>query len=402
MTATPTAITLNADHHSTTPLPHALVYVCVIAFLSGLGLLMVYSSSLTTRTGQVDETFLLKQVTFLIAGVILAVICAHIPMTFWKRAAPLLFAFSLILIALVLIPPFGATVNGARRWFRLGGLSFQPSELLKITLPMALCWALSRLPDVTWKNLRSLLKWSSPVSIVGVMIFIPMFLIALEPDLGTALFVASGGVLTLIIWGWSVRMFLLGGIALLPLVGLGLLLKPYQLKRVTGFFDAVRDISDAPYQLKQSLITLGSGGLWGVGLGRGTQKLSFLPEANNDFVFAVIGEELGLLVTLCIPVLWVLFFSTGMSMLNRVRHDRFAYTFGFVLLSQIVLQALINTAVVTALVPPKGISHPLLSYGGSNLVVTLIACGLIYGCGRVKESQSSELSDHEPTERLAA
>ena len=382
----------------------SLVYVCVIAFLSGLGLLMVYSASLTTRTGQVDETFILKQITFLIAGVVVAMICAKMPVIVWKRAAPALFVASVVLILLVLIPPFGVSVNGARRWFRFGGVSFQPSELLKITLPMSLCWLLGKVPEVKWGNWKALLTWKSPAVIVGSVILVPMMLIAMEPDLGTALFVATGGVIALIVWGWSVRLFLFGGLAMLPLVGLGLILKPYQMKRITGYFDAIQDISNAPYQLKQSLITLGSGGLWGVGLGRGTQKLSFLPEANNDFVFAVIGEELGLLVTLCIPLLWVIFFVTGLSMLQRAKEDRFAFVLGFTLLCQIVLQALINTAVVTALVPPKGISHPLLSYGGSNLVVTLMACGLIYGCGRAMKTQepAEVVDDEDVTERLAA
>ncbi|MDB5386289.1 MAG: cell cycle protein, partial [Planctomycetaceae bacterium] len=146
---------------------------------------------------------------------------------------------------------------------------------------------------------------------------------------------------------------------------------------IIGFIDTWTDLSQAPYQIQQSLATLGAGGAWGVGLGRGWQKLSFLPEANTDFVFAVIGEELGLLGTLSVVALWggLLFF--GLRLLSRLQRGGFERIVGLTLLMQLVFQAALNIAVVTALVPPKGISHPLISCGGSNLVVSLMSLGII-------------------------
>ncbi len=359
-----------------------LLFLCVTCFLAGLGLLMVYSASLNTRPGHLDELFILKHVAFLVFGTIIAMICSQIPIGFYKTLAPFFFAISLLAIILVLIPPFGASINGARRWFRFGALSLQPSEFMKITLPLMLCWVLSRFPILTWSELKASRGWLKVLCAVGGVVIVPVLIVAIEPDLGTAVFLFIGALVLMIMWGWSLRLFLCVGILMIPLLSVGLILKPYQLKRITGYVDTLRDINSAPYQLKQSLITLGSGGIFGTGLGQGIQKKSFLPEANNDFVFAVIGEELGLLVTLSIPVLWILFFVSGQRMLSANASDQFAYNLGFVLLFQIVTQALINTAVVTALVPPKGISHPLLSYGGSNLVVTLLACGLICRCAR--------------------
>jgi cell division protein FtsW len=214
-----------------------------------------------------------------------------------------------------------------------------------------------------------------------------MGLVALQPDLGTTLFLAGGVLLTLFIGGLPLRYFGYGLVSLIP-ASLGVfLLKDYQLRRITGFLDTWSDWREAPYQLKQSLVTLGSGGWTGVGLGMGYQKLSFLPEANTDFVFAVIGEELGLLGTLSLLLLWGSLFYFGLRLIRTGRPTDNEITpvatlASFVLLSQLVGQALLNIAVVTAMVPPKGISHPLISAGGSNLVVSLVSLGLILSLTR--------------------
>ncbi|MFN9721409.1 MAG: FtsW/RodA/SpoVE family cell cycle protein, partial [Planctomycetota bacterium] len=153
----------------------------------------------------------------------------------------------------------------------------------------------------------------------------------------------------------------------------------------TGFFEAWQDLSKAPWQVKQSLLSLGSGGLEGTGIGSGWQKLSYLPEANTDFVFAVIGEELGLLGTLTVSFVWIAVFFTGRASLDHLDRHSFEWIFGTTLLLQLVLQAMANIAVVTALVPPKGVPHPFISYGGTNLLVCLTAIGLIVGMSQTKE-----------------
>jgi cell division protein FtsW len=210
-------------------------------------------------------------------------------------------------------------------------------------------------------------------------------LVLLEPDLGTTLFLAVGAGLLLFLAGWPVRNFLIGVAVAVPAVVALILVQPYQLRRITGFVAAWTDPASAPYQVRQSLITLGSGGLTGTGLGRGWQKLSFLPEANTDFVFAVVGEELGLIGTLGLLVAWSGVFAVGLRLLGAVSSRRYEFLCGTTLLCQLVGQAVVNMAVVTALLPPKGIALPLVSYGGSNLVTSLAAIGMILSFSRAGE-----------------
>lgn len=176
---------------------------------------------------------------------------------------------------------------------------------------------------------------------------------------------------------------------MVPLASTLVLLRPYQLKRVMAYLDAIGNWENAQYQVKQSLLSLGAGGLWGTGFGQGLQKWSFLPESHTDFVFAVVGEELGLIGSLGVVFLWLLLMHFGIQLVERVRHNRIAFALAGSLLLGVLLQAAINVSVVTSLVPPKGISHPFLSYGGSNLLATLISLALV-----VKITTSTELEPH--------
>jgi cell division protein FtsW len=278
----------------------------------------------------------------------------------------------LILLVAVLTPGIGARINGAQRWLRFAGFSLQPSELGRLILPMMATRQLTRLQRLGVVGVSSIPAMMLPLAIV-------LPLVAVEPDLGATVFLALGYLLALYFGGWPFRCFFVCAAALLPCTGLLLLLKPYQLRRITGFLETWQDISAAPWQVKQSLYSLGTGGLQGTGVGAGWQKLSYLPEANTDFVFAVIGEELGLLGTLTVCLLWIFLFLCGRSLLNSQAEDPFRWTLGMTLLTQLVIQAMANIAVVTALVPPKGVPHPFISYGGTNLLVSLVAVGLILG-----------------------
>ena len=197
-------------------------------------------------------------------------------------------------------------------------------------------------------------------------------LVFMEPDLGTTLFLITAAALLLWLGGWPITK-LCFWLDCLSRLALGLLfsMKPYQLERIRGFVATWQDVNQAPYQVRQSLLTLGAGGMDGVGIGKGWQKLSFLPEANTDFVFSVVGEELGLLGTLCLVVVWCGLLLAGYCLLRRQERSSYQYLVGMTLLIEVVLQAAINAAVVTAVLPPKGISHPFLSYGGSNLIMSL-------------------------------
>ena len=362
------------------------LFVAFTALLLGFGLLMVHSASVTSWPTEFERVYLSRHLAFLAIGLAICWFAATRTPDFWKKAAPWLFGVTVTLLVLVLVPGIGVRVKGAQRWIRIPGMSAQPSELAKIALPLMMC----RLVD---KNRHRLHRW-----IVGTLPFaIPVILcvplVLIEPDLGTALFLLGGAALVLFAGGWPIRNFILClGIAVPAALG-ALAMKPYQQQRITGFLQSWASFEDAPYQLKQSLVTMGAGGLQGVGLGRGWQKLSFLPEANTDFVFAVIGEELGLIGTLSLIALWCGLYLAGLRMLSHLDHRRFAFLAGFTLLTQLAGQAMLNIAVVTAMVPPKGISHPLISAGGSSLVVSLLAIGIVLSLARDHESATTALED---------
>lgn len=346
------------------------LFLSFIAILLGFGVLMVHSASITSRPSEYEQVFLSRHLIFLSLGLTSCLVAGSLPARWWFRAAPWLFWATVVILAAVLIPGVGGRINGAQRWFRYGSFSLQPSEIAKITLPLFLCWLIQKHRDVLHTWFRGTIPVAYPIVVV-----VPLVL--LEPDLGTSVFLALSGAIALFIGGWPLRNFVLAGAAAIPAVGLVVLRKSYQMQRIAGFMKTWSDWTEAPYQLKQSLVTLGAGGIWGVGLGKGFQKLSFLPEANTDFVFAVIGEELGLVGVLALIGLWIGLYLIGLRLLRPLDTSSFEYHAGFVLLTQLILQVAVNVAVVTAMVPPKGIAHPLVSYGGSNLVITLTALGIV-------------------------
>jgi len=356
-------------------------FAAAAGLLLAVGLLMVYSASITSRPTEFESVYLGRQALFL--GVALA--CgwgaAMVPARWWRLAAPWLFAGTLLLLTLVLVPGIGTAVKGARRWLRWGGCTLQPSEFAKLTTPLFVCWLAA---DGRWR-LRGLWRSLPPLGLVGVALGLVLF----EPDLGTTLFLAGLAGIGLFASGWPLRWFALLLGPTVPLALATLVMRPYQWARVQGFLAVWTDFRSAPYQVRQSLTTLGAGGLWGSGLGLGEQKLSFLPEANTDFVFAVIGEELGLVGTLGVLCLWVALYGLGLKLLAPLRRGSFEQALGLTLLTGLVLQAALNMAVVLALVPPKGISLPLISYGGSNLVVSVTLVGLLLSLTRPPAARSA-------------
>jgi len=344
----------------------------LVAILICLGVQMVLSASLTSRPGDRESLFLGRHLAWLLVSLCAAWLASRLTATQLRALSVPAFWLLLILLVAVLTPGIGARINGAQRWLRFAGFSLQPSELGRLILPMMATRQLTRLQRLGVAGVSSIPAMMLPLAIV-------LPLVAVEPDLGATVFLALGYLIALYFGGWPFRCFFVCGAALLPCTGLLLLLKPYQLRRITGFLETWQDISAAPWQVKQSLYSLGTGGLQGTGVGAGWQKLSYLPEANTDFVFAVIGEELGLLGTLTVCLLWIFLFLCGRSLLNSQAEDPFRWTLGMTLLTQLVLQAMANIAVVTALVPPKGVPHPFISYGGTNLLVSLVTVGLILG-----------------------
>jgi cell division protein FtsW len=374
--------TVNGDHTDRANLRRLLMGL--IAVLLCVGVQMVHSASLTSRPSEQESTFLGKHLTYLCVALIAGLIASRISSEWLRNNAVRFFWLLVLLLALLLVPGIGSRINGAQRWFRFGSLSFQPSELGRILLPMLGASIVCRLRETCNFSLSQL-----PATLMPLVITLP--LVAVEPDLGATVFLGTGYILTLFIGGWPLRYFIASGLLIVPAAASLLILKPYQMQRITGFLEAWQDLSKAPWQVKQSLLSLGSGGLQGTGVGSGWQKLSYLPEANTDFVFAVIGEELGLLGTLTVCFVWIAVFFTGRAALAHLDRNSFEWIFGTTLLLQLLLQAMANIAVVTALVPPKGVPHPFISYGGTNLLVCVTAVGLI-----VAMSQSDERIVEEP------
>lgn len=351
------------------------LFMVLATVLLGFGLTMAHSASVTSWPTESERIYLARQLVFVAVGLAAAGVCASVSSEMWQKLAPILFWGTIALLILVMIPGFGVKVKGAQRWLRVAGLTLQPSELAKITLPIYLA---SRLVQLR----ASKVPWWRILGSLMIPAGLLICLVLIQPDLGTAIFLSAGTMLVLWIGGAPFKTFGLLAATAIPALGCMLVFKPYQIRRVTGFFETWADWTTAPYQLRQSLVTLGSGGWTGVGLGKGWQKLSFLPEANTDFVFAVVGEELGLVATLGLMLVWSGLFLAGLRILSTRDYRSFAFIVGFTLLAQLLGQAMLNIAVVTAMVPPKGISHPLVSCGGSNLVVSLVMLGIVYGISK--------------------
>lgn len=359
----------------------------LVLALLGFGVVMIYSSSgiLAERQSRFGDGLFFVRKQFIWVGLSLIVLLASswMPARFWRRSAPWLFLLSLALLAGVLVPGIGTKLNGARRWFRFGDVGLQPSEMAKLSLVMFLGWLLDRDPE----RMRSFLRGTLPT--MGALAM-TCALVVMEPDVGTAVFL--GTVSTLLLFGAGLRFWhtLPPALVAVPLLGwalsTGILAErfPHLEARIKVFLDPGADPLGKGYQVGQSLIALGSGGAWGAGLGLSKQKLLFLPEANTDFIFAVVGEELGFAgsVTLLAAFLVLLWRLRQLSVGASRPFGHFV-ALGVMLL--LGLQAAMNVGVVTASLPNKGIPLPFVSFGGSSLVFTCLAVGVALAATREEE-----------------
>lgn len=283
-----------------------------------------------------------------------------------EKLSTILLPVSLLLLLLVLIPGLGSKFLGARRWLNLGLFSFQPAELAKLTLAI---------------YFSSLLKKTSRfwpfIFILGVTSLLTM----LEPDLGTTLILIGSGVITYFGSGGQLRYLGLTIPVLGVLLGILIVISPYRLSRLKTFFDHSRDPLGSSYHIRQVLLSLGSGGVFGVGLGQSKQKYEFLPEATTDSIFAVIGEELGLVGGLAIIATFLVFMRQGF-LIAASAPDRFGANLALSLTSWISLQALVNLGAMVAIIPLTGVPLPFISYGGSSLVLVLLASGILVNIAR--------------------
>ena len=283
------------------------------------------------------------------------------------RLARMGFIATLVLLVAVLIPGFSSRVLGARRWLNLGLFSFQPAELAKLSLVVYWASLLKKGRDMFWPFVASL------GLITG--------LVMLEPDLGTTVILIGTGLIMYFGSGGKLKPILLGAPIFL-VIALGLIfISPYRRDRLWTYFDHSRDPLGASYHIRQVLLSLGSGGIWGVGLGQSRQKYEFLPEVTTDSIFAVVGEELGLVGTTTVIITFLIFFWAGMKVVKST-DDQFGVNLALGLTGWITFQALVNIAAMVALVPLTGIPLPFISYGGSSLVIALLSTGILVNISR--------------------
>ncbi len=370
--------------HPRTMLAYDASLAWATLLLLAAGVVMVYSASIasaeaSSHTGFHAWYFLLRHAIFVAAGLAAALVAFQIPMKAWQHAAPWLFGAAFVLLVLVLVPGIGRSVNGSRRWLSLVVINLQPSELMKLAVVLyAASYAVRK---------AAFLHAQQPLKQTLLRGFLPLFavmmatgaLLLLEPDFGAFVVIVAIAFAILFLGGLDWRLFL-GLLLLLPL-GLSAILvaAPYRLQRLVAFLDPWSDPFGKGYQLSHSLIAFGRGEWLGVGLGASVEKLLYLPEAHTDFLLAVIAEELGFAGVLAILGLfvWLLFRAYAIGRQAARLERSFAALVALGIGIWIGVQALINIGVNMGMLPTKGLTLPLLSFGGSGIVANCVAIAIL-------------------------
>ncbi len=347
--------------------PIGLFIILIVLGLTFLGLVILFSASQSMHD---DPTVLLKkQLIWLVLATIAGGIAMMVNLEALREYAYWLAAGSVLLLTLVLIPGIGVEVNGARRWMDFGIMRLQVSEVGKLGLIFSMAHYLATYR----RDFNRVLKgYFYPCVLLAIF----CSLIILEPDYGTAFLCGAVGGCLMFLAGVRLKFLIPTAFAALSLFSVAVYHDPIRLSRITSFLDVEGNRSDSAYQLWQGILAFGAGGIHGVGLGSGRQQMSFLPEAHTDFIFAIVGEELGFLFTSGVVLLFMTLFFVGVLQLKRAP-NLYQYLLVMGALLFITFQALINIGVVTGCLPTKGMSLPFISYGGSNLVFMFVLTGII-------------------------
>jgi cell division protein FtsW len=355
--------------------PDTLLFASVAA-LVGIGLVMIFSaSSAVAYADHHDIAYYLKrQLLWLVAGLACAYVAYRMDYEKLRRLSPYLLVASVLSLVAVLVPHVGIAVNGARRWIGASSVSFQPSEFAKLVLVIYLAAALSSHSE----RITSLVRGLFPVCVPAVIM---AGLVLKEPDLGTASLLVIIAVTMYFAAGARLAHLFAIAIVTTPAIFLEILASPYKRARIFAFLNPWKDPENTGFHIVQSLLALGSGGVIGEGLGASRAKFFYLPEQYTDFIFSILGEELGLLGTLAVIALFVLFAYRAVR-IALAAPGRFGFFLAIGCTSLIVVQAFVNIGVVTSSWPVTGVPLPFISFGGSSLMVNLIAVALIANVGR--------------------
>jgi len=359
------------------------ILLCCVATLLALGAVMIFSIlSARASSMEVGLIYLFKHALWVTMGIVAMLLVSRLDYHWFEKHQREIAVVALVLLVAVLVPGIGKVRNGAGRWIRFGPVGFQPSEVAKIALLVVLCGMAARRGERMREIRYGLLPCMAVVGIASALVLI-------EPDFGTAALLGVIG--TAVVLAAGAPLFPLGAAAATGIAGVAALIwhSPVRQGRVLAFLDPSQHMNGPGYQLVHSLLSLGSGGIFGRGLGGSLQKLFFLPEPETDFIFAVIGEELGLLGALGVMLLFCLIVRQGMRISSRAK-DPFGGLLAFGLTILIASQALIHIAVVTASMPTKGIVLPFVSSGGSAIVVSLAGIGILLNIASQAEERADE------------
>ena len=354
--------------HSTT---YDIQLLFPVLFLVGIGIVMVYSASsaLALKKFGSDYFFLKKQAIFTLAGVMVLVVCRHFPYRLYRPLAYPLLAVSVILLIAVLIPQLGVSAGGATRWLKIGRFSFQPSELARIALVIYLAYSLEKKGEI--------LK-DFAVGFVPHIVILAVLcgLIIQQPDFGSVVILSVITGLMMFIGGVRIKHLMAVMAAMVP-IGMYLVMSAdYRWRRLLGFLDPWQYPADEGYQIVHSLMAFGTGGIAGTGIGKGYQKLFYLPEPHTDFIFSVVGEELGLIGVLGIIALYGWIIVRGIRVAKNAA-DLFGSFLAAGLTVGIGLHVVVNMGVALSLLPTKGLTLPFLSYGGTSLLLNMASIGIL-------------------------
>ncbi|MCP1357649.1 putative lipid II flippase FtsW [Aneurinibacillus migulanus] len=344
--------------------------------LVGFGIIMVYSSSSIHALSKYnDDTYFVKgQIIRGLLGTFVMLIVMNIPYQFYKKYFLHILALTLLLLLVVLIPGIGVWRGGARSWLNLGVILVQPSEIAKISLIIYLAAIIA-------KKKERFLDFKTGFSPAITVIALFFLLIAIQPDFGSAAILSIIAASVLYVGGARLKHLAIVSIPLLLFSTVYILLAPYRLQRLLIFRDPWADEMDAGYQLVHSFSALAHGGMTGTGLGKSIEKYLYLPEAQTDFIFAIIGEEFGFIGVTLFLLTYVLFIWR-IIIISLRSEDTFSKLVGIGIASMLFVQSFINIGGVTGLIPLTGVTLPLISYGGSSLIITMVSIGIVLGISR--------------------
>ena len=362
---------MNSEKQSAYNVSYDIGLLFPVLFLVGIGIVMVYSASSAVALKKFgsDYLFLKKQALFALFGIIGLVACRHFPYRWYRPLTYPMLALALTFLIAIQFTEFGSSAGGSARWLRFGKLSFQPSEFARFALVVFLAYSLEKKgPKIKEFSIGFLPHFF----VFGVF----AFCIIRQPDFGSAVILAALTWLMMFVGG--VRSFHLVAVLLplLPIAYFFLINAEYRMKRILSFLNPWQYPADEGYQIVHSLMAFGSGGLWGAGIGKGYQKLFYLPEPHTDFIFSIIGEEFGLVGVLIIIGLYIWILAKGIQ-IARNAPDTFGSLMAVGLTAAMGLQICINMGVTLGLLPTKGLTLPFLSYGGTSLLLNMASIGIL-------------------------